>query len=1028
MIVCRAVHHAHERGVIHRDLKPNNIMVSPDGQPHVLDFGLAKALLHAGKEAGISIDGEVAGTPGYMSPEQAAGKSDLDTRSDVYALGVILYRLLTGHAPHDLSGTYLDILRRVSEEEPKRPRLADRTMSRELEALLLRALQRDPAHRYKTAGELADDVERYLAGDPITAKPPTLIYFVRKRARKHRVAIIVATVGLCLVALTASLLIRLARTQYEKTRLGLENSQKAAIAKALAQAETDVKSGDVDLGKRNWSSANNSYLQALTFFAQAGASPMAANLGLWDLSRLAPAPLMTFTPDSTTSTTSMTSTTSTTSTKVTVTALTFLSDSRRALTGRSDGMLQLWDVATGQSLRIIPAHAATVQSVAVSADGLFAISGSKDNTLKLWNLSTGMNVAQFHDPGGLPKGWGITRVAISPDAKFVLSVNGASDETSLLSTHDDTLTLWDVASAKPLLRSNRAAGIFDMTASVTRIGFSPDSSKIVAAGGNVMVYRTADGTQQARLATSATAATFSPDGQWIAAGSSDGTVRLLDLANPQSAVTLTNPGSAILAVWFDPESGQVIAGTDDSAFRGMDLHGRELWNTPPRGDINAVAISPDGRVGLTATDDGLAAWRTAPPPAARELALDGPFPRVVMSRDGRLALSRGARRCAAVAGSGSSDVTLWDTATGKRITPSGLLLEHCNGVALNGDGRTLAYHTANTLVVDSLDPPRELWRFVIKPARSSNEPVPVALSMDGTRVAVGAADQSILVFQVVGNREPVRLVGHAGPITDICFSADGKLVLSGSEDQTARLWDADTGAAISVLRGHATAVNAVGLGDDGQTAVTVSGSTTHQAGEDDSLRVWQIPSGRQIHQAAMSARAASVAISGDGALIATGSDDGAIDLYDRATGDKLRSLRCPRGSAASLALDRQGHSLLCGGDALSLWKFSDVARSRTLEPAVIAARPEASVHPLDSQSVLALGQWYALRGEPAWAAELLEEARHVKSPISLLELARCDWTKHDLLNAEREMAGVSAVEAPDFYVKLCVEAIKSERR
>jgi len=191
--VCRAVQHAHQRGVIHRDLKPSNILVTEDGQPHVLDFGLAKGNLEGEATLTISAGGDVLGTPAFMSPEQAAGKTDqVDTRSDVYSLGVILYRLLTGEPLHDLTGDRQEVLRRIAEEEPRRPREVAKDLDRELEALLLKALAHDPNGRYATAGDLADDIERYLAGEPLSAKAPTMGYFLYKRLRKHRVRVAVA--------------------------------------------------------------------------------------------------------------------------------------------------------------------------------------------------------------------------------------------------------------------------------------------------------------------------------------------------------------------------------------------------------------------------------------------------------------------------------------------------------------------------------------------------------------------------------------------------------------------------------------------------------------------------------------------------------------------------------------------------------------------------------------------------------------------------------------------------------------------
>ncbi len=204
--VCRGVQHAHQRGVIHRDLKPSNILVSPDGRPHVVDFGLAKAFQETDEDLLISIEGEVAGTPAYMAPEQATGQMDkIDTRTDVYGLGIILYRLVTNEWPRDMSGNRYDVLTRIAESEIRRPRQVKPDLDRELEAILLKALEADPDHRYRTAGDLADDIENCLAGEPISAQPATATYILKKKLRKYRLQTAIAASILFLIGVVGVL-------------------------------------------------------------------------------------------------------------------------------------------------------------------------------------------------------------------------------------------------------------------------------------------------------------------------------------------------------------------------------------------------------------------------------------------------------------------------------------------------------------------------------------------------------------------------------------------------------------------------------------------------------------------------------------------------------------------------------------------------------------------------------------------------------------------------------------------------------
>ena len=174
---------AHQKGVIHRDLKPSNILVSQEGQPYVVDFGLARAFWGEQKGATLSVEGDIAGTLAYMAPEQAAGRQDnMDTRTDVYSLGVILTELVLGKSPHDLSGTTLDVLQCIRLGQIRDPRDLVPSVNRDLEAILLKCLALAMDDRYLSAGALEDDLTNVLKGDPVTAHTQTFLYVLSKRA------------------------------------------------------------------------------------------------------------------------------------------------------------------------------------------------------------------------------------------------------------------------------------------------------------------------------------------------------------------------------------------------------------------------------------------------------------------------------------------------------------------------------------------------------------------------------------------------------------------------------------------------------------------------------------------------------------------------------------------------------------------------------------------------------------------------------------------------------------------------------
>lgn len=856
-----AVQHAHEKGVLHRDLKPSNVLIDAFDQPRVTDFGLARQL---SANCEITITGQLLGSPAYMAPEQISGRrSEIGPRTDIYSLGAVLYHLLTGRPPF-ATGTMAQTFQQVLTAMPLEPRALNPAIAIDLQTICAKCLEKDPAKRYADAASVAEDLDRFLHGQPIVARPIGKFEKVRRWCGRNRaLASAMAATLLASCVGVGGIVWQWQRAEKSEsvTHLNLYAADMMAASEAITR-------GDLGMGRRLLEAhrplPNQEDLRGFEWRY------------LWQRSRGDQQATLS-------------------GHSWIVTCVAYSPDGNVLASGSQDGSIRLWNPHTAELIRAFHANDGAVWTLQFTPRGDQIVAAGSDGRVHVWDVAREHEVESF--PGQMavlsPNGDVMAVSAASllywePAAKISLwdfrakrklleltepgkSMGFSPDgKTLAVSGRASGIRLWDV-------HSGRLIRVIDTDSEVWSPAFSPNGRKLIAAGHrNAYVWNLDEETKPIALAhpLNVWSCSFSPDGTEAVTACSDRGVRLWNVSDWNLKRALWGHADEVWCAAFAPDGKTLGTGSKDQTVdlwsRRTDAQPHPIWHTA----FSRPLFSPSGASLLTVIETNGESESILWDLASRRPMAD--FPNKVMvgfTPDGRHVVGLATDRPV---------VERWSPKSKSidQLVPLSMNAAHWpfRVVGFTPDWRFF-YGIATDGwigVFDEMSGTRRgsfRWQMPTRPGSATTKIRASAIRPDGTLLAIATEEENdIALFQVPSGRV-TKLKGHRDFVCGLSFSPDGNLLASASVDASIKLWNVTTGEPVADLTGHLEEATDLAFSPDGRTLASVE----HQS----SVKLWHVATHRPLMSLEYPNAGFHIAFSPDGKNLAVTTEaagNGSVEL------------------------------------------------------------------------------------------------------------------------------------------------------